>query len=51
MALKNPFRSYEEIQDPKIQKYVVEKYTAHTDKQNTDVAIIKDVINKIRRSK
>ena len=32
-------------------KYVVEKYTAHTDKQNTDVAIIKDVMNKIRRSR
>ena len=41
----------EEIKDPKIQKYVVEKYTAHTDKQNTDVAIIKDVMNKIRRSR
>lgn len=41
----------EEIKDPRIQKYVVEKYTAHTDKQNTDVAIIKDVMNKIRRSR
>ena len=41
----------EELQDPEIQKYVVEKYTAHTAKQNTDVAIIKDVMNKIRWSK
>lgn len=40
-----------QLVDPKIQKYVVEKYTAHTDKQNTDVAIIKDVMNKIRRSR
>lgn len=36
----------EELNDPSIQKYVVEKYTAHTNKQNTDVAIIKDIANK-----
>lgn len=37
----------EEIDDPSVQKYVVEKYTAHTNKQNTNVAIIKDIANKL----